>query len=109
MRKELKDKSVFRMLQTERDRCVLVVEKISAELEKLPRGSLGQRKVKSGGNEYVYPCLKYREGPHVKSVHVTHNKIEEIQAALETRRKLQNILEANEKRIKTINQIIREA
>ncbi|HBG07169.1 MAG: hypothetical protein A2075_13115 [Geobacteraceae bacterium GWC2_58_44] len=63
MRVKARDESVFRILESERDRCARVIEKIAAEMEKLPRGCLGQGKVKSGGKEYVYPCLKYREGP----------------------------------------------
>jgi len=42
MRAKARDESVFRMLESERDRCARVIEKISAEMEKLPRGSLGQ-------------------------------------------------------------------
>ena len=53
-----KDESVFRMLESERDRCALVVDKINRELGKLPKGSLGERKVRSHGKEYVYPCLR---------------------------------------------------
>lgn len=40
MRANKKDESVFRMLESERNRCARVVEKICGELEKLPKGSL---------------------------------------------------------------------
>ena len=101
-----KDNSVFRMLQSERDRCALVIDKISSELEKLPKGSLGQRKVKSHGKEYIYPCLRYREGSAVKYEHLAPEKAEELKPALERRKKLLADLRANKKRVATLNAIL---
>ncbi len=106
MRGKEKDDSVFRMLQSERDRCVLVVDKIINELEKLPKGSLGQRKVKSHGKEYIYPCLRYRDGLEVKFEHLAPGKAEELKPALEKRKKLLADLKANKKRIATLNAIL---
>lgn len=106
MRGKEKDSSVFRMLQSERDRCALVIEKISSELEKLPKGSIGQRKVKSHGKEYIYPCLRYREGAAVKYEHLAPEKAEELRPALERRKKLQADLRANKKRVATLNAIL---
>ncbi|HPX61145.1 MAG TPA: hypothetical protein PLN25_05175 [Deltaproteobacteria bacterium] len=101
-----KDESVFKMLQSERDRCIFVIEKINSELDKLPKGSLGQRKVKSSGKEYVYPCLRYREGAVVKYEHLSSEKAEEMKPALERRKKLQADLRANKKRVATLNAIL---
>lgn len=101
-----KDNSVFRMLQSERDRCILVIEKINSELEKLPKGSLGQRKVKSHGKEYVYPCLRYRDGAEVKFEHLAPEKAEALKPALERRKKLQADLKANKKRVATLDAIL---
>lgn len=101
-----KDESVFRMLQSERDRCVLVVEKLNRELDKLPKGSLGERKVRSHGKEYVYPCLRYRGESGVVFEHLSQAKAEEMKPALEKRKKLQGDLKANKKRIATLNAIL---
>lgn len=101
-----KDNSVFRMLQSERDRCALVIAKINSELDKLPKGSLGQRKVKSHGKEYIYPCLRYRDGSEVKYVHLAPEKAEELKPALERRKKLLADLRANKKRVATLNAIL---
>jgi hypothetical protein len=101
-----KDESVFRMLQSERDRCVRVVDKISRELDKLPKGSLGVRKVRSHGKEYAYPCLRYRGESGVVFEHLSQAKAEEIKPALEKRKKLQADLKANKKRIATLNAIL---
>ena len=101
-----KDESVFRMLQSERDRCVLVVDKIDRELGKLPKGSLGERKVRSHGKEYVYPCLRYRGESGVVFKHLSPAKAEGLKPALEKRKKLQADLKANEKRIATLNAIL---
>jgi hypothetical protein len=103
-----KDESVFRMLQSERDRCNLVIEKIRAELEQLPKGSLGQRKVKSHGKEYVYPCLRYREGAVVKYEHLAPERAEALRPALERRKKLLADLKATSKRVKTLNAILQK-
>jgi hypothetical protein len=103
-----KDESVFRMLQSERDRCALVIEKINRELEKLPKGSIGQRRVKSHGKQYVYPCLKYRNGSVVKFEHLSSEKAEELRPLLEKRNKLQDDLRANKKRLSTINAILQK-
>jgi len=100
------DESVFRMLQSERDRCALVAEKISRELDKLPKGSLGERKVRSHGKDYVYPCLRYRGESGVVFEHLSPAKAEEIKPALEKRKKLQADLKANRKRIATLNAIL---
>lgn len=101
-----KDESVFRMLQSERDRCLLVIDKINRELDKLPKGSLGQRKVLSHGKEYVYPCLRYRRASGVVFEHLSPAKAEEIKPVLERRKKLQADLKANKKRIVTLNAIL---
>jgi len=101
-----KDESVFRMLQAERDRCMLVVDKINHELDKLPKGALGERKVRSNGKEYVYPCLRYRGESGVVFEHLSPAKVEEIKPALERRKKLQVDLKANKKRISTLNTIL---
>ena len=106
MSRKEKDDSVFMMLQSERDRCTLVIEKISSELDKLPKGSLGQRKVKSHGKEYIYPCLRYRNGSEVKFEHLAPEKAEELRPALERRKKLQADLRANKKRVATLNAIL---
>ena len=103
---KVKDESVFRMLQSERDRCALVIEKINSELDKLPKGSLGQRKVKSHCKEYIYPCLRYRNGSEVKFEHLAPEKAEELRPALERRKKLQADLRANKKRVATLNAIL---
>jgi len=101
-----KDDSVFRMLQLERDRCLLVVDKINRELERLPKGSLGERKVRSNGKEYVYPCLRYRGKSGVVFEHLSPAKVEEIKPSLEKRKKLQADLKVNKKRIATLNAIL---
>jgi hypothetical protein len=101
-----KDESIFKMLLSERDRCTLVIEKINRELEKLPKGSLGQRKVKSNGKEYVYPCLKYRDVSGVKFEHLSVEKAEKLKPMLEKRKKLTEDLKANKKRVATLNAIL---
>lgn len=106
MQANKKDESIFRMLQSERDRCTLVMDKISRELDKLPKGSLGERKVRSHGKEYVYPCLRYRDESGVVFEHLSSAKAEEIKPALEKRKKLQADLKANKKRIATLNAIL---
>lgn len=106
MRGKAIDESVYNMLRAERDRCALVIEKITRELEKLPKGSLGQRKVKSHGREYVYPCLRYRDGSTVKFEHLAPEQAEELKPAIERRKKLQADLRANKKRIATLDAIL---
>ncbi len=106
MRGKVMDESVYNMLRSERDRCALVIEKITRELEKLPKGSLGQRKVKSHGKEYVYPCLRYRVGSTVKFDHLAPEQVEELKPAIERRKKLQADLRANKKRIATLDAIL---
>ena len=103
---KVKDESIFRMLQSERDRCALVIEKINSELDKLPRWSLGQRKVKSHGKEYIYLCLRYRDGAEVMFEHLAPAKAEELKPALERRNKLQADLKANKIRVATLNAIL---
>lgn len=107
--KIVKDESVFSMLRSERDRCLRVIERVSAELEKLPRGSLSRRKVKSGGKEYDYPCLRYRDGAQVKLEHVSPQQVDTLKLLLEKRNKLREDLKSNKRRIKTIDLILHRA
>lgn len=106
MRVEKKDLSVFNMLRSERNRCVVVVERLNREIDKLPKGSLGERKVKSNGKVYVYPCLRYRDGKKVTFAHLSPEKAEAIKPALELRKKMESDLKANSKRIATLNAIL---
>lgn len=108
MRAKGKDDSVFRMLQSERNRCALVIEKICGELEKLPKGSLGRRKVKVGGKEYIYPCLRYREEAGVKFEHLSPEQAEGLKPALEKREKLREDLKATRKRLATLDSLLRK-
>lgn len=108
MRGKFKDDSVFRMLESERARCARVIEKLLSEIEKLPRGALGQRKVKTDGKEYVYPCLRYREGDRVKFEHISVRKAEELRPALERKKKLQKDLGTIRKRMHTIDGILQK-
>jgi hypothetical protein len=106
MRAGNKDQSVFNMLKSERNRCVELADRLRREIDILPKGSLGERKVKSNGREYVYPCLRYRDGNKVVYEHLSRNKAEELKLGLERRKKLESSLKANRKRIATIDAIL---
>lgn len=106
MRAEKKDPSVFNMLKSERDRCVDLAERLRREIGEIPKGSLGQRKVKSHGKEYVYPCLRYRNGAKVTYEHLSHQRAEELRPLVERRKKLEKSLKANNKRIATIDALL---
>ena len=108
MLKRLKDQSVFNMLQSEQIRCARVISNIDIELEKLPHGSIGHRKVKRNGKEYIYTCHKFREGTQVKCVHISANQIDEIRAGLERRNRLLKDRKANKRRMDTIAMIIKK-
>ncbi|MFK5926737.1 MAG: hypothetical protein QM483_08915 [Desulfuromusa sp.] len=103
-----KDQSVFNMLKAERSRCLDVAERLSCEIDKLPKGSLGERKVKSGDKTYVYPCLRYREGKKATYEHLSRERAEELKPVLERRKKLELSLKANKKRIATLDAILRK-
>ena len=100
------DNSVYEMLEAERIRCQSVLEKIDKELEFLPKGSLCQRRVVSNGKVYVYPCLKYRENSAVKTIHITREKADELQAQLERKRRLKAIVKETKVRLATLRTII---
>jgi len=106
MRAGNKDQSVFNMLKSERNRCVELAERLRSEIDSLPKGSLGERKVKGRGREYVYPCLRFRVGDKVAYEHLSHKKAEELKPVLERRKKLESSLKANRRRIATIDSIL---
>lgn len=108
MRAKEKDDSVFKMLQSERNRCALVIEKICGELDKFPKGSLGQRKVKMGGKEYIYPCLRYRDDSGVKFEHLSPEQAEGLKPMLDKRNKLRDDLKATRKRLATLDSLLRK-
>lgn len=82
------------------------MDKTNRELDKLPKGSLGECKVRSHGEEYVSPCLRYCSESGVVFEHLSPAKAEEIMPKLEKRKKLQADLKANKKRIATLNAIL---
>ena len=106
MRPEKKDPSIFNMLKSERSRCVELVNQLRRERDKLPKGSLGERKVKSGKKVYVYPCLRYREGQKVTFEHLSRERAEELKPILERRKKLEASMKANKKRISTLDALL---
>jgi hypothetical protein len=106
MRAKNIDQSVFNMLKSERDRCVELAERLRREIDKLPKGSLGERKVKSINKVYVYPCLRYRDGKKVAYEHLSRERAEELKPILERRKKLESSLRANKKRIVTLDAIL---
>lgn len=101
-----KDDSVFSMLASEKDRCERVIDRLKNELEKLPRGSLGQRKVKSGGKEYIYICVRFRKGDKVIFEHVSPEKAPEICPLFERKKKIKNDLSINQLRLHTLKKIL---
>ena len=103
-----KDQSVFNMLSSERNRCIELKKSLRHEIDKLPKGSLGKRKVKRGCKVYVYPCLRYRDGKKVAYEHLSREKAEELKPILERRKKLELSLKANKKRIATIDAILKK-
>jgi len=106
MRKRERDDNVFGMLESERARCVRLSEALQNEIDKLPKGSIGIRRVKSGGREYEYQCLKFREGEKVVFKHVTANEIECLQVQVNRRVSLQKDLRAYKKRVRTLENLI---
>lgn len=106
MRAMKKDPSIFNMLKSERNRCIELADRLHREIDLLPKGSLSERKVKSKDREYVYPCLRFRDGEKVKYEHLSREKAEALKPLLERRKKLESSLRANKKRIATINNIL---
>jgi len=101
-----KDDSVFSMLDSEKSRCERVVERLKSELEKLPKGSLGQRKVKSGGKEYVYLCIRFRKGDKVVFEHVSPKQADELGPMFERKKKLKKDLSINQVRLHTLKKLL---
>lgn len=106
MCREGKDQSVFNMLRSERNRCDVVTERLRREIDKLPKGSLGEHRVKNRDKVYVYPCLGYREGKKVAFKHLSPEKAEAIKPELERRKKLEADHKANKKRIAALDAIL---
>lgn len=100
------DDSVFQMLDSERARCEAVLERLERELATLPKGSLCQRRVVSNGKVYLYPCLKYRDGSEVKLVHVTREKVDEVQAQVERKKRLQMVVKETKLRLATLRRLL---
>lgn len=102
------DDSVFAMLEAEATRCRRVIERLSAELEGLPRGTLGERKIKSAaGREYVYPCLRFRKEGKVVFEHISAEKAEKLRPLFVRKKKLLIDMKANKVRLRTIEGILR--
>lgn len=106
MRADKKDQSVLNMLKSERSRCLEMMARLHEEIGRLPKGSLGKRRVKSGSKVYEYPCRRYREKDKVRFEHLSKQQAEELKPKIERRKKLEASLKANKKRVATIDAII---
>lgn len=106
MHADKKDQSVLNMLKSERSRCIEMMERLRHEIDRLPKGSLSKRRVKSGDKVYEYPCRRYREKDKVKFEHLSEPQAEELRPKIERRKKLEASLKANKKRIATIDGIV---
>lgn len=100
------DESVYRMLRSECDRCVSVVEKVSKEIDALPKGYLSTKKVKAKEKEYLYTCVKQRVGNKVVTTHVKPNEVPQIEQDMKRKKILTETLRANLDRINTIKKIL---
>ncbi|GFO59101.1 hypothetical protein GMST_14260 [Geomonas silvestris] len=108
MKTSKKDPSVYSMLQSEHERCLRAIRLILEEIARLPKGSLSQRKIKSNGKEYVYPCLRYREGAQVKFQHISATEVDTIAKLIERKKKLRRDVESISRRRDTIADILKK-
>lgn len=80
------------ILEEEYARSVKLLERMNAEFELLPKGSIRVRRLK--GHEYYY--LNYRDGDKVKSEYVPAAKVNELRLKVERRRAFADAIKEQE-------------
>jgi len=102
-----KDKVVYGMLQDELERCEGLSSSLEEGLSELPKGSLHERKIRSGKKLLVYHYLKFRDGARSVYKHVPQRLVQELASQIEERRKMEENLRQIRSRIKYLNKLLK--
>jgi hypothetical protein len=103
-----KDNLIQGMLKEELERNKSALKSLSSILEKLPKGSVHIREKKYKKNVYSYHYLKYRNNGKNISKHIPDDKLEELLRDLEKYKKYAAEAQVYEKRIKYLENILKQ-
>lgn len=95
---------ILSVVQAERLRIDRMLESYTYEKEKLPKGSLSEKRV--GDKTYYY--LKYREGKKVISQYVPVKNAEEVREQIEHRRHIEVMIQTLQEEREIAQKILEE-
>lgn len=81
---------ILTTIMQEKERILYMLEKYREEYDRLPKGSISEKK--SGAKTYYY--LKYRDGKKVISQYISKDGIEEIRTKIEKRKHIEAMIKS---------------
>ena len=95
---------ILTTIAQEKKRIEYMLTRYQAEYDRLPKGSLSEKK--AGTRTYYY--LKYREGKKVVSEYINKSRIDEIRAQLEKRKHIEVMMKSLNEELAIANRILEE-
>lgn len=95
---------ILTTIAQEKKRIEYMLAKYQEEYDRLPKGSLSEKK--TGDKTYYY--LKYREGKKVVSEYVSKSRIDEIRAQLEKRKHIEAMMKSLLEELAIANKVLEE-
>ena len=102
-----KDKVVHGMLQDELERCEGLFRSLEEAISALPKGSLHERKIRSGKKDRQYHYLKFRDGGRSMYRHIPDRLLPDLSSQINRRRKLEEDLQQFRTRIKYLRKLLK--
>lgn len=81
---------ILTTIMQEKERILYMLEKYQEEYDRLPRGSISEKK--SGDKTYYY--LKYRDGKKVISQYIRKDTVAEIRTQIEKRKHIEAMMKS---------------
>ena len=93
---------ILTTIAQEKKRIEYMLAKYQEEYDRLPKGSLSERK--TGGKSYYY--LKYRDGKKVVSEYISKARIDEIRVQLEKRKHIEAMIKSLLEELAIANKVL---
>jgi len=95
---------ILTTIAQEKKRIEYMLEKYREEFDRLPKGSLSEKK--TGGKTYYY--LKYRDGKKVVSEYISKARIDDIRTQLERRKHIEAMIKSLLEELSIANKVLEE-
>lgn len=95
---------ILTTIAQEKKRIEYMLTRYQEEYDRLPKGSLSEKK--AGTRTYYY--LKYRDGKRVVSEYINKSRIDEVRIQLEKRRHIEVMMKSLQEELAIANRVLEE-